>query len=445
MAPSSIFSATPRPLRGQDRDVDRLGAGLDRDARRPSPPSARCRPGPRRRPAADAPPSPRRAAAPPPRGPARGRAGRPSAPSPAPGPCTVVAKFGAEQPSMPQPGLVGAAHLLEGGAHRPLHRVVDLDVLRRRRRAAGSASGSPRACPSSCCAAGTGASPAARSRCRSGVSSGTCGPQRRSASPSPRSASQRATRVTCIAAPWCEAQASASCSELRPSAAPLSTSGSACSILQDERGRMTASGSPQAARIAPRGVADHRMAAVVRLRDVAAPDLDHRHRVGHRHLPSPDHSRIPAAIESVGHAARCVRRSLKCRKGLDNPRARRARLACRIETKTSLTAAASSRRASRATVTSRRHCLMTFTPLEADRRSASRCWPRARRLAQSRRAGRGAHRLERLRRGRPQGVLHRLAADQPRPPGATARRSRCSAATSGCSSPSAPARTSRTR
>ena len=35
-----------------------------------------------------------------------------------------------------------------------------------------------------------------------------------------------------------------------PSPAPLSRSGSACSILQDERGRITASGSPQAARIA---------------------------------------------------------------------------------------------------------------------------------------------------------------------------------------------------
>ena len=41
----------------------------------------------------------------------------------------MVAKFGAEQPSMPQPGLAASAHLLEGGADGLLHRVVDLDVL----------------------------------------------------------------------------------------------------------------------------------------------------------------------------------------------------------------------------------------------------------------------------------------------------------------------------
>ena len=116
-------------LRGQDRDEDRLGPGLDRD-RRPSPPSAPSRRAPRRRRAAGARASPPPAAAPPPRAPRprpRGSAMRAIASA---RPCTVVAKFGAEQPSMPQPGLVGAAHLLEGGAHRPLHRMVDLDVLR---------------------------------------------------------------------------------------------------------------------------------------------------------------------------------------------------------------------------------------------------------------------------------------------------------------------------
>ena len=121
---------------GQDRDEDRLGPGLDRDApsiaaisseqARPSPATssgcATIAATSRRAAASRAGPSPRGSAM---RAIARAR------------PRTVVAKFGAEQPSMPQPGLVGAAHLLEGGAHRPLHRMVDLDVLRTRRRGGG--------------------------------------------------------------------------------------------------------------------------------------------------------------------------------------------------------------------------------------------------------------------------------------------------------------------
>ena len=84
---------------------------------------------------------------------------------------------------------------------------------------------------------------------------------------------------------------------------------------------------------------------------------------------------------------------------------------------------------------------MTFEALETARvlLRAACGGPGARAVG---RARGGAHRLERLRRGRPEGMLHRLAADQRRPPGATASRSRCSAATSGSSSPSAPARTS---
>ena len=62
----------------------------------------------------------------------------------------------------------------------------------------------------------------------------------------------------------------------RPSAAPLSTSGSACSILQDDRGRITASGSPQAATIAPVASQTTAWPRWCDSATFAAPDLDHR-------------------------------------------------------------------------------------------------------------------------------------------------------------------------
>ena len=93
----------------------------------------------------------------------------------------------------------------------------------------------------------------ARRRCRSGASSGTCGPQRRSGSPRPSSASQAATRVTCIAAPVCEAQASASCSRGQAVAG--------AALEQRQRLQHLAGGARQdhRLRVAPGG-ADHRRA-----------------------------------------------------------------------------------------------------------------------------------------------------------------------------------------
>ena len=87
----------------------------------------------------------------------------------------------------------------------------------------------------------------------SALSQGMCTPQRRSPSPMPRSESQLATASRCSAAPEWLAQASASWRSLSPaaSAAPLSSSGRACSILHEERGKITASGSPQASSTPP--------------------------------------------------------------------------------------------------------------------------------------------------------------------------------------------------
>src|SRR5580692_13174789 len=69
---------------------------------------------------------------------------------------------------------------------------------------------------------------------------GQWAPQRSAAGSSPAFASMRVTPATCPGSPECEAQASASSSSPKPnaSAAPVSTSGKACSALTAERGKI---------------------------------------------------------------------------------------------------------------------------------------------------------------------------------------------------------------
>ena len=74
-------------------------------------------------------------------------------------PCIVVAKFGAEQPSMPKPGLASPVTSSKASQAGLLHRMVGLDIFRPAARCAGSASGTPHACPSNCCATGTASRP----------------------------------------------------------------------------------------------------------------------------------------------------------------------------------------------------------------------------------------------------------------------------------------------
>ena len=67
------------------------------------------------------------------------------------------------------------------------------------------------------------------------VSREVCGPQHKACSSSPRSASQRRTKVMCcVSAEWL-AQARASCCLVSDAPAPLSTMGSACKHLAAER------------------------------------------------------------------------------------------------------------------------------------------------------------------------------------------------------------------
>ena len=166
-------------------------------------------------------------------------------------PWTVVAKFGAEQPSMPQPG-AGASHISSKAVRTARCTGWSTSTYSVPPPSRAFSVRKPACLPEQLLWSWLGRRSSSRRRWRSAASSGTCGPQRRSGSARPMASSQAATRVTCISAPECEAQASASCSPVSASPAPLSRSGSACSILQDERGRITASGSPQAARIVPR-------------------------------------------------------------------------------------------------------------------------------------------------------------------------------------------------
>ena len=84
-----------------------------------------------------------------------------------------------------------------------------------------------------------------------------------------------AVRV-CAGSPLCEAQASASSSSLRPkrSAAPLSTSGSACNSLIAERGNTGRSMSPSEADQCAIAIHHRHRAAVEGLHGVAAPCFD---------------------------------------------------------------------------------------------------------------------------------------------------------------------------
>ena len=80
--------------------------------------------------------------------------------------------------------------------------------------------------------------PARASACAEGWWIGQCAPHSSAAASSPARASMRVAVATWPGSPECEAQASASSSGPRPkrSAAPLSTSGSACSAFIAERG-----------------------------------------------------------------------------------------------------------------------------------------------------------------------------------------------------------------
>ena len=148
----------------------------------------------------------------------------------------MQAKFGAEQPSIAQAGLVLAGHLLEGVAHRALHRVVDLDILGARAEMPGQGEKArmlARAVVVHLARRLAGvAQPMTLGRVvghlRAAAQVGVA--QSEFAEPAPPPGS------TWIAAPLCEAQASASCSVDSRAPAPLSSSGSACSILHDERG-----------------------------------------------------------------------------------------------------------------------------------------------------------------------------------------------------------------
>jgi hypothetical protein len=116
----------------------------------------------------------------------------------------------------------------QGEEARMLARAVVVHLPRRRARA-------PAAAP-------------ARSR-----SSGTCGAAAQVRLAEPEAGEPPPDPLDMGGAPECDAQARASASSPSPaaSAAPLSTSGSAWSILQLDRGRITRAGSPQAATMPP--------------------------------------------------------------------------------------------------------------------------------------------------------------------------------------------------
>jgi hypothetical protein len=191
-------------------------------------------------------------------------------------PPRLIAKFGAEQPSTPQPATVS-----------PVTSSVAARIATCNGWSISTYSGpafrcwttvrNPECLPEQLLCNWQGASCAQISRSRSSRSSGSCAPQRRSASPSPRSASQRPAMPTCSAAPWWLAQASArwASDSPRAAAAPVSINGSAWIILHDERGKITASGLPQAS-ITPPGIADHRMAQMHAFQHAPAPQLGHR-------------------------------------------------------------------------------------------------------------------------------------------------------------------------
>ena len=97
--------------------------------------------------------------------------------------------------------------------------------------------------------------------------------------------------ATCAGSPLCEAQASASSSSLscNASAAPLATSGSACSTLTAERGKIGRCDVAQRQHDAAVGI-DHRQRAAVRGFDgIAAPGFDQYriHRACSCHGPAP--------------------------------------------------------------------------------------------------------------------------------------------------------------
>ena len=136
--------------------------------------------------------------------------------------------------------------------------------------------GSRRACPSSCCAARSARCPAAAIWRWIGSRYGQCAPHSSAPRSSPARASIRATTAVCSGSPLCEAQAIASSSSTRPSwsAAPLATSGRACSTFTAERGKIGRSMSPSDATRAAVGIDHGDGAAMRRFAGAAAHRLD---------------------------------------------------------------------------------------------------------------------------------------------------------------------------
>ena len=126
--------------------------------------------------------------------------------------------------------------------------------------------GSRRACPSSCCAARSARRRPPPSPLRSARGRASARRTRARRRRARRLASMRATTAVCAGSPLCEAQATASSSSPRPSwsAAPLATSGSACSTLTAERGNTGRSMSPSDADHRAVGIDDGDRAAMRR-------------------------------------------------------------------------------------------------------------------------------------------------------------------------------------
>ena len=288
MAPSSILSATPRPLRRQDRGEDRLGAGLDRDRaahRRHQLGAGAALAGDQQRMRdhrLDQPP--RRAS----RAPARGRAGRPSAPSRARGRAPSWRSSAPSSRRCPSRGS-SAPHISSKAARTARCTGWSISTYSGPPPSRRFSVRKPACLPEQLlCSWHGGAALVAQPVRARRASSGTCGPQRRSGSPRPRSASQRATRVDV------HRRARVRGAGERELLAGQAVAGAALEqrqrlqhlagrARQDHRVGVAPGGADRAAR-----VADHRVAAVVRLGDVAAPDLDHRHRVSHPRTPPPD-------------------------------------------------------------------------------------------------------------------------------------------------------------